>query len=134
MKFLVYGYKGWIGAQVLQGLKDAGHEGIGASARADNPKDVDAELASVKPDRVISLIGRTRGGDFTTIDYLEQKGKLVENMRDNLWGPVVLAHLCKKHGVHLAYMGTGCIFHYDNDKFKLGNGCGFTEADDPNFF
>jgi 3,5-epimerase/4-reductase len=30
-------------------------------------------------------------------------------------------------------MGTGCIFHYDDGKFKLG-GAGFTEKDDPNFF
>ena len=27
----------------------------------------------------------------------------------------------------------GCIFHYDDDKFKQGNGVGFKESDTPNF-
>ena len=134
MKILVYGHKGWIGAQVLEEIAKAGHEGLGASARADDEVAVALELDAVKPDRVICLIGRTRGGDILTIDYLEQKGKLRENMRDNLWGPMVLAHLTAARGVHLTYMGTGCIFHYDDGKFQQGNGVGFTESDDPNFF
>lgn len=134
MKFLVWGHKGWIGQQVLDAIVAAGHEAVGATSRADDEKAVEAELASLKPDRAISLIGRTRGGTFTTIDYLEQKGKLVENLRDNLFGPFVLAHLCGKAGVHLCYMGTGCVFHYDNDVHKVGNGVGFTENDDANFF
>lgn len=134
MKILVFGHKGWIGQALCDIIVSLGHEVVGASVRADSEKDVEAEIVAVKPDRVISLIGRTRGGSFTTIDYLEQKGKLVENMRDNLWGPTVLAFLCKKLGVHFTYMGTGCIFHYDDEKFKLGNGVGFSEKDDPNFF
>jgi 3,5-epimerase/4-reductase len=110
-----------------------GHQAIGATSRADNEVDVAAELKAVQPDRCISLIGRTRGGNFLTIDYLEQKGKVKENVNDNLWGPLVLAFQCSKVGIHLTYMGTGCIFHYDNDKHPVG-GAGFTEKDDPNFF
>lgn len=134
MKILVFGHKGWIGQQVLSHIAAAGHEGVGATSRADDEVAVAAELDAVKPDRVISLIGRTRGEGFLTIDYLEQKGKLRENMRDNLWGPVVLAQLTSQRGIHCVYMGTGCIFHYDDDKHALGNGIGFTEDDDANFF
>eukprot|EP00672_Neobodo_designis_P025453 CAMPEP_0174835590 /NCGR_PEP_ID=MMETSP1114-20130205/5482_1 /TAXON_ID=312471 /ORGANISM="Neobodo designis, Strain CCAP 1951/1" /LENGTH=317 /DNA_ID=CAMNT_0016069541 /DNA_START=52 /DNA_END=1005 /DNA_ORIENTATION=+ len=134
MKFLVFGHKGWIGQQVLEHIRAAGHEPVGATARADDEKAVAAELDEVKPDRVISLIGRTRGDGILTIDYLEQKGKLRENMRDNLWGPIVLAQLTSQRGIHCVYMGTGCIFHYDDDKRAQGNGVGFTEDDDPNFF
>lgn len=134
MKFLIWGHKGWIGGQVVAAIEALGHEAIGADSRADNESDVEANILRVKPDRCISLIGRTRGGEFLTIDYLEQKGKLVENMRDNLWGPMVLATLCKKHNVHLIYLGTGCIFHYDNDAFQLGSGNGFKESDNANFF
>jgi len=133
MRILVYGSKGWIGGQVMEVIKKLGHEGINATARADNENDVAAELAKEKPDRVISLIGRTRGGAFTTIDYLEQKGKVKENVNDNLWGPLVLAFQCSKAGIHLTYMGTGCVFHYDDKEHPLG-GKGFTERDDPNFF
>lgn len=134
MKVLVFGGKGWIGSALCEIVASLGHEVVFPSARADNEAEVEKDIASIKPDRVISLIGRTRGGSFTTIDYLEQKGKLVENMRDNLWGPAVLAFICKKLDIHFTYMGTGCIFHYDDGKFKQGNGVGFTEKDDPNFF
>ena len=134
MKFLVFGHKGWIGQQVMDVITATGNEAVGAQSRADNDVEVEAEFQRVHPDRCISLIGRTRGGNFTTIDYLEQKGKLVENVRDNMWGPLVLARTCAKHHVHLTYMGTGCIFHYDADAHKLGSGRGFKETDDPNFF
>jgi hypothetical protein len=78
------------------------------------------------------LIGRTHGPGFTTIDYLEQSGKLVENMNDNLYGPLTLAGVAKAKHIHMLYMGTGCIFEYDTEH-PLG-GKGFTEADKPNFF
>lgn len=132
MKFLVWGHKGWIGGQVMAAIEAAGHTAIGATSRADNETAVEEEVARVQPDRAISLIGRTRGGQFLTIDYLEQKGKLVENIRDNLWGPMVLAAICGRHGVHLTYLGTGCIFHYD-EEHPIG-GRPFTEESLPNFF
>lgn len=135
MKVLVLGHKGWIGATLMDIISSMGHQAVGLPGlRADDEVTVERELTAIKPDRVISVIGRTRGEGFTTIDYLEQKGKLAENMRDNLWGPAVLAHLCKKLGIHFTYLGTGCIFHYDDNKFKLGNNHGFKESDDPNFF
>ena len=78
------------------------------------------------------LLGRTHGtfeGEYIpTIDYLEKKGKIRENVRDNLFCPVSLSILCKKYDIHLTYLGTGCIFTYTDDK-KI-----FTEEDDPNFF
>jgi 3,5-epimerase/4-reductase len=133
MKILVFGHKGWIGGQVSEYIRAAGHEALSAESRADDEKAVAEELDAVKPDRVISLVGRTRGPGHNTIDYLEQKGKLLENMRDNLWSPIVLAHACRGRGIHLVYMGTGCIFHYDS-VHTVDNGVGFTEQSDPNFF
>jgi len=137
MKFLVWGWKGWIGEQVMTHLKEAGHDPVGAASRADDENAVAAELDSVKPDRSICLIGRTRGGDFLTIDYLEQKGKIKENVQDNLWGPIVIAYQSSARGIHTTYMGTGCIFHFDEDKHKMADGSagvGFTEDDNANFF
>jgi len=135
LNFLVFGGKGWIGQQYCACVEKAGHKPSLAEARADDEAAVEQELLAKKPDRVVSLIGRTRGGEFLTIDYLEQPGKLVENMRDNLWGPMVLAHLCERHNIHLTYMGTGCIFEYNESQgFALGNGVGFTEESKPNFF
>ena len=87
---------------------------------------------------VVSMIGRTHGaiGEkvFSTIDYLEQPGKLMDNVRDNLFAPVVMAMVCKDLGVHLTYLGTGCIFEYDQDHPFGIEEKGFLESDTPNFF
>ena len=66
-------------------------------------------------------------------DYLEQEGKLVDNIRDNLYAPMNLALLCQKLDIHLTYLGTGCIFEFD-DQHPLGKvSTGFNEEDKPNF-
>lgn len=98
-----------------------------ATCRADSERDVAQLLDDVQPDRVICLIGRTHGPGYSTIDYLEQKDKLVENVRDNLYAPFVLAMTCMRRKVHLTYMGTGCIF----DGYPE---YGYAESDEPNFF
>ena len=49
----------------------------------------------VNPTHIMAFIGRTHGvvdgKPYLTIDYLEQKGKLKDNIRDNLYSPLVLA-------------------------------------------
>jgi 3,5-epimerase/4-reductase len=106
-----------------------------AAARADDEVGVEQELLSLRPDRVISLIGRTHGPGYSTIDYLEQKGKLKENVRDNLYAPLTLMYLSAKHGIHYTYLGTGCVFTYDQEH-PLGAPAakGFNEQSLPNFF
>jgi dTDP-4-dehydrorhamnose reductase len=133
MKFLLFG-RGWIGGQVSELLTKKGVEDevVWGKSRVDDTEAVEAELKEVKPDRVLCLVGRTHGPGFTTIDYLEQKGKTVENIKDNLYAPVSLALVCQKLGIHMAYLGTGCIFEYSND--HVVNGIGFTSDDKPNFF
>ena len=132
---LVWGGRGWIGGQFKTILAGRGWTIVDAKSRADNRDAVAAEVATVKPTHIVSLIGRTHGEGFTTIDYLEQKGKLVENMADNLYGPVVLAGVAKAAGLHMMYMGTGCIFEYDAEHLCTADasGKGFTENDKPNF-
>jgi len=139
MKFLIFGGKGHIGREFCEMLeilnKDTyadthdKFEIVLSDVRVDNELDVEMELVSVKPDRVISFIGRTFGPGFNTIDYLEQPGKLVDNLRDNLYSPFVLAELCRRHSIHFTYIGTGCIFDYHGDESVL-----FTEESKPNFF
>ena len=125
MKWLIYGSNGWIGKMVCKLLNDNEETVVNSEVRADDEIAVEKELQNVNPDRVISLIGRTWGPGFATIDYLEQKGKLVENIKDNLYAPVILALLCKKHNIHFTYLGTGCIFNgYE----------GYTEESKPDFF
>lgn len=128
MKWLIYGSKGWIGGMVTTYLQNMNEAVICGTARADNETAIDEEIVSVQPDRIVLLIGRTHGPGYSTIDYLEQKGKLVENVRDNLYSPVVLAFLGKKHNIHVTYLGTGCIFNSNSEHPT------FSEKDVPNFF
>lgn len=130
---LMWGGKGWIGGQMKSFLEGRGWTVHIAQSRADNEVAVRAEVEKVQPTNLVSLLGRTHGPGFGTIDYLEQKGKLVENMRDNLYAPLVLAQVAKDTGRHLFYMGTGCIFEFDAEH-TMENGVGFKEGDAPNFF
>ena len=132
MKWLIYGHRGWIGTYFCNFVKDNNYPTIDlitTDSRVENIEDVKKDLDSIKPDRVISFVGRTSGPGFTTIDYLEQKGKLKENVRDNLFSPVVLMKLCEERGIHFTYLGTGCIFSYNHCTDEP-----FTEKSKPNFF
>ena len=124
MRVLLYGHRGWIGQKLVRLCSDP----ILGQARVDDAEAVRAELAAKAPDRVICCIGRTHGPGCGTIDYLEQPGRLVDNVRDNLFAPLALALACRARGVHLTYLGTGCIFEYSENKQE------FSEDDLPNFF
>lgn len=139
---VIFGANGWIGSKVYN-LLVAYNKQITvykAQSRADDATAVENELSNFPNavTHVMSFIGRTHGTyegqTIGTIDYLEKPGKLVENMRDNLFSPLVLAEICKKHNIHFTYLGTGCIFDYD-DAHPLGQlDTGFVESDKPNFF
>jgi dTDP-4-dehydrorhamnose reductase len=138
MNILVYGAKGWIGQQFIQVLKDTNTKFVVGVSRADNYDTLLAEIAAVVPTHVVSFIGRTHGsiGEkvYTTIDYLEQDGKLVENVRDNLYSPLLLSMICKEQNVHYTYLGTGCIFKFDEEHPFGKEQNGFDEGSQPNFF
>lgn len=115
--FLIYGSSGWIGGLFMKYLKN-NHlkikvlEGV---SRVDDEEAVLQELSTRKPTHVISFIGRTHGKHenklINNIDYLEYPGKLIENIRDNLFAPIMLADICKDLKIHYTYLGTGCIYN-----------------------
>ena len=143
MNILVYGSGGWIGQQVIQQLQKKGISFIEGKVRAENRVELEAEIISINPTHIMSFIGRTHGEynglTYTTIDYLEQPGKIKDNIRDNLYSPIVLALISQKYNIHYTYLGTGCIFEYDSVHLleqteKTTEKNGFTELDTPNFF
>lgn len=103
IRVLMYGHRGWIGGKIVD-LVERLHPSwkliLGVS-RVDS-KDLQDELDSVKPEAIICCIGRTHGENIPTIDYLEQPGKLRENLRDNLFGPVSLG-LQVRHFFHSSH-------------------------------
>ncbi len=130
MLVLIYGSKGWIAGQFIKILDSANVKYVSGTSRCDNVDTLLSEIKQVCPTHVISFIGRTHGPGYSTIDYLEQKGKLYENIRDNLYSPLLLADICYHENIHYTYLGTGCIFSNEIE----GKATGFTEADTPNFF
>lgn len=138
MKVLVFGSNGWIGGQFINILQDSLTEYKSAICRADDYDGILSEIDNYQPTHIVSLIGRTHGkiGDkiYTTIDYLEQEGKLLENVRDNLYSPLLLAEISKSKGIHYTYLGTGCIFKFDEDHPFGKEENGFDEDSVPNFF
>lgn len=137
-KIIVYGSKGWIGRQFCDILEKSGKDFVCLESRIEDVEIVENDLKKYEPTHVISFTGRTHGcidgKTYPTIDYLEQPGKLKENIRDNLLGPVLLSKLCKQKCIHYTYLGTGCIFKYDAEHPYEKEESGFREQDSPNFF
>jgi 3,5-epimerase/4-reductase len=141
MKVLIFGSKGWIGGM----LKDTWKNGyphdeiIDSSSRVSyfTYTEVEKEIKEVNPDRIVCLLGRTSGWIeenlqkryIPNIDYLEEKNKLYENIRDNLYAPILLAILCRNNNIHLTYVGTGCIFSRNTKE----NDYIYSEVDQPDF-
>ncbi len=147
MKILIYGSRGWIATKIVDFIHKLypDWQVIEGNARVENLSEVEEELVHSKAEYVLCCIGRTHGTGFSTIDYLEpqahlrdrtwyaDKGKIKENVRDNLFAPVALALLCKSRNILCCYIGTGCIYSYD-ELHPIGGQKGFTEYDPPNFF
>jgi 3,5-epimerase/4-reductase len=139
---IIFGANGWIGSKVYNLLVASNKRVYKARSRADDENAINQELNSFSFPNVVthvmSFIGRTHGTyegqTIGTIDYLEKPGKLVENMRDNLFSPLVLAEICKTRNIHFTYLGTGCIFDYDENHLLDQVDTGFVESDKPNFF
>jgi 3,5-epimerase/4-reductase len=136
---LFFGSNGWIGSKVVDLLNEKNIPILKSTSRADDISSIRKEIqeSSTPITHIMSFIGRTHGvyenEKITTIDYLEKPGKLVDNIRDNLYAPVSLALLCKELNIHFTYLGTGCIFEYDEAHQYGCEETGFHEASLPNF-
>ena len=137
MKILIYGSKGWIGKQFIEILNNNKIFFIEGRSRLDNISDLKNEIKIISPTHIISFIGRTHGEInniyYNTIDYLEQDGKLDDNIRDNLFSPLVLALVSKNLGIHYTYLGTGCIYNYNKEHPYGLEENGYNENDIGNF-
>lgn len=127
-KLALFGHKGWIATQFIPYLEALEFEILYPEIRADDEASLHQFFQMHKPTHVVSMIGRTHGPTCNTIDYLEEPGKLDENIRDNLYAPILLAILSKTYGYHYTYLGTGCIFDSEDP-----TSISFREEDIPNY-
>lgn len=131
----IIGYKGWIGSMYLKLFEERGIKYYFSDYRGESEQ-VKKDILDKGVSHVLCCMGRTHGRrdgvNYTTIDYLQSHDVLNQNVNDNLFVPVSLALFCDSHNIHFTYMGTGCIYTYDNE--HMIDGIGFTEEDEPNFF
>ena len=136
MKVYLVGHKGWIGQKYVNLFEKLNIECVYSEWRAES-EEMKVDIVRSRATHVLCCMGRTHGTrdgkKFTTIDYLEDPKKLHENINDNLFSPLSLALLCQQRHIHFTYIGTGCIFTYD-DKHSVEDGVPFFEENAPNFF
>jgi dTDP-4-dehydrorhamnose reductase len=133
MNVYLIGYNGWIGSKMQKLFKLNNINYITSKYRAENNEVLD-DILNNNITHVFCCSGRTHGTldniKYNSIDYLEDNRVLYENINDNLYVPVKLALFCDKNNIHFTYIGTGCIYEYNNfNKQDIG----FTEEDEPNF-
>jgi nucleoside-diphosphate-sugar epimerase len=130
MRILVYGSRGWIGNMLSNKWVELYPEHIIIKSDTricpENVEKLKQEIGNA--DRVFCCIGRTTGGGIPNIDYLEDH--LNENVRDNIFSPMLLCKLCDSLGVHFSYIGTGCIFSTNT----RNNSYEYSEEDTPDYF
>ena len=131
----IIGHKGWIGSMYLKLFEEKGIKCYFSNLRGESDE-IKLDILEKKVSHVLCCMGRTHGyrdgKKYTTIDYLQSHDVLNQNVNDNLFVPVSLALFCDYYKIHFTYMGTGCIYTYDENHNI--DGIGFTEEDTPNFF
>jgi len=132
----IIGHKGWIGQKMCKLFEENDIQVVLSEFRAEDNR-IYEDILNKKVTHVFCCSGRTHGEldgkVYQTIDYLEDIKTTCINVNDNLYVPVSLAMFCDKNNLHFTYIGTGCIFNYD-EEHTIENGKGFTEEDYPNFF
>lgn len=127
MKVLFYGSNGWIGANLLTRFGND-VEVVSSTTRIEDYPSVLKDIQQHKPTHVVlaaGLIGKPN------VDWCEDHKE--EVYRINVEATGNLALQCYLANVHLTYLGTGCIFEYD-DLHPVGDELtGYKETDKPNF-
>jgi len=125
---LIFGGKtGYIGQKLAHLFSEQGHNVVCATSRLENREEVNLEILATQPDRIINAAGIT---GRPNIDWCETHKQ--ETIRANILGALNLADFAYVYNIHLTYIGTGCIYEYD-EKHPMAGGIGFTEEEAPNF-
>ncbi len=136
MKVYIIGHKGWIGQMYIKLFEKMNIEYTYSNYRCESTE-LRYDILQQRPTHVLCVMGRTHGTlngtKYNTIDYLEHNSVLKQNINDNLYAPLSLALFLNYKVIHFTYIGTGCIYSYDNNH-TIENNKGFTESDAPNFF
>ena len=134
MLIYIIGHKGWIG-QMYINLFEQNNINYTYSNFRGETEELKNDILNKNVTHILCTMGRTHGTrdgiTYTTIDYLQDHNVLSENINDNLYVPLSLALFAKQNNIHFTYMGTGCIYGYDDNH---NTDVGFMDEEKPNFF
>lgn len=117
MKYLIFG-NGYLG----QIFKNYFKNSVMSEVFIKGEDDVLGEIEKYKPDWVLNCAGIT---GKPNIDWCEEHKQ--ETFEGNVLLPLIIAKACKKAGVKMMHLGSGCVYSGDN------NGIGWRETDAANF-
>ncbi|XP_042488528.1 trifunctional UDP-glucose 4,6-dehydratase/UDP-4-keto-6-deoxy-D-glucose 3,5-epimerase/UDP-4-keto-L-rhamnose-reductase RHM1-like [Macadamia integrifolia] len=127
LKFLIYGKTGWIGGLLGEICRKQGIDFAYGNGRLEQRDQIESDLRAIRPTHVLNSAGVT---GRPNVDWCESHR--TEMIKTNVVGTLILADVCKAHGLLLLNFATGCIFEFD-EKHPEGSGIGFKEDDKPNF-
>jgi dTDP-glucose 4,6-dehydratase len=119
MKWLVFGSKGYIGAQIVNEIKqlwpkDMVIEQLDHFTSISDESKIRQIYKQEQPDFVVISVGRSylKNGANKTVDDLQNLYTLPTNLQDNLEVPFLLASVAQQYSFikKVIYIGTGCIF------------------------
>lgn len=116
--YLVFGYKGFLGSNIVKYLKIKNKNYIVSNLRLNQINEIIQILNKYNPKYVINCAGITGNPNIFWCDV--NKTDTIEN---NLTYQLTLAAICKQHNIHLTIFGSGGIFDSDNvyDENDKGN-------------
>lgn len=131
MKILIFGYTNWIANEFIEYIKINNKEIniIKTNINITNETLVENILLLHSPTHIINFIDNDIENDYE-INNNENNNLNIfyNNIKDNLYSPLVLAILSNKYKIHYTYIGSGNIYNNNNIEYK------FLENDNPNNF
>ncbi|MBU4332095.1 sugar nucleotide-binding protein [Patescibacteria group bacterium] len=117
MKYLIFG-NGYLGQQFHKYFKGS----VMSEVFVKKEEDALREIEKHEPEWVLNCAGIT---GRPNIDWCEDNKQ--ETFEGNVLLPLMIAKACKKVGVKMLHLGSGCVYSGDNNRK------GWSEKDAPNF-
>jgi len=108
--FIIFGYKGFLGTNIVKTLSEKNKNVILSNIRLENLKEIEKTLDTYKPKSVINCAGLTGTPNIFWCDI-----NRIETIETNVIYQLTLAKLCNDKNIHLTTIGSGGIFQ--NDKY-----------------
>jgi len=123
MKYLVFGFKGWLAQKFNNFLGDS----LVSDVNITDLPAVRKELDEKKPEVVINAAGMT---GRPNIDWCEEHK--LETIAGNVTGPLNILQACSERNIYWVHFGSGCVFQgsgLDGNGWKEDD-----EANPPSFY